>query len=126
LAELLSVCAAHNIAGIIATNTTLNRDDLARTAPALAAENGGLSGRPLFQRACDVVGFIARESAGQLPIIGVGGIFGPEDAARMLDAGASLVQIYSGLVYEGPWLPRRINRALGARRWQGDTMTLRT
>ncbi|MCU0493347.1 MAG: quinone-dependent dihydroorotate dehydrogenase [Chloroflexaceae bacterium] len=104
--EVLEVCAANGVDGIIATNTTLSRAGLRNTA--IAAETGGLSGRPLHGRACDVIRFIQRESEGRLPIIGVGGIFTADDARRMLDAGASLLQIYTGLVYEGPGVARRI------------------
>jgi len=71
-----------------------------------------LSGRPLAERARQVVQFISRETGGQLPIIGVGGIFTADDARRMLDAGAALLQIYTGFVYVGPGLTRAINREL--------------
>jgi dihydroorotate dehydrogenase len=114
VAELLAVCEAGGVQGIIATNTTVERTGLRRSDPALAAQAGGLSGRPLAARALEVVRFVARESGGRLPIIGVGGIFDAADACRMLEAGASLLQIYTGLVYEGPGLPRRINRALAS------------
>jgi dihydroorotate dehydrogenase len=112
LAELLAVCEMHRISGIIATNTTLRREALRHSNATLAAQSGGLSGRPLFARALEVVRFIARESAGRLPIVGVGGLYDADDALRMFDAGASLVQLYSGLVYQGPLLPRHMNRAL--------------
>ncbi len=112
IAELLAVCEAGGVQGIIATNTTTERAGLRRSDPTLAAQAGGLSGRPLGERALAVVRFVARESGGRMPIIGVGGIFDAADACRMLEAGASLLQVYTGLVYEGPGLPRRINRAL--------------
>jgi dihydroorotate dehydrogenase len=112
IAELLGVCADHGVAGIVAVNTTVSRDGLAGASPAIAAEAGGLSGRPLAARAREVVRFVARETGGRLPIVGVGGIFCPDDARAMLDAGASLLQVYTGLVYEGPLLPRQICRAL--------------
>ncbi|MFP4438042.1 MAG: quinone-dependent dihydroorotate dehydrogenase [Chloroflexaceae bacterium] len=108
IAELLTVCADHAVSGIIAVNTTLSRAGL-RTP---LDEAGGLSGRPLAERACQVVQFINRETGGQLPIIGVGGIFTADDARRMLDAGASLLQVYTGFVYVGPGLARTINRGL--------------
>jgi dihydroorotate dehydrogenase len=108
------VCAARSVAGIIATNTTLARDGLAPEDVATGAQAGGLSGRPLTRRALDVVAFVHRESAGRLPIIGVGGIAAPEDALRMLDAGASLVQVYTGFIYGGPGLVRGISRAARA------------
>ena len=77
-----------------------------------AESNGGLSGKPLRHRANEVIRFLYRFSEGKLPLIGVGGISSAEDAYERFQAGASLVQIYTGLVYEGPRLPRRINQGL--------------
>ncbi|NTU80369.1 MAG: quinone-dependent dihydroorotate dehydrogenase [Chloroflexales bacterium] len=114
IAELLEVCQQGGVAGIIATNTTVGRDGLRHGGQA-ASQAGGLSGRPLAPLAQRVVRFVARETGGRLPIIGVGGVFGPDDACRMLDAGATLIQVYTGLVYEGPGLPGRVNRALARR-----------
>jgi len=111
IAEVLEVCAEHGVAGLIATNTTLARDGVAVADSRRAAETGGLSGRPLTARALDVVRFVARETGGRLPVVGVGGILDADDARRMFDAGASLVQVYTGLVYRGPGLVRRINRS---------------
>ena len=111
LAELLEVCEAHKVAGVIATNTTVERSGVASADSALASEAGGLSGRPLTARALEVVRFVASETGGRLPIIGVGGIHSADDALRMLDAGASLVQLYTGFIYRGPGLVRAINRA---------------
>jgi dihydroorotate dehydrogenase len=73
---------------------------------------GGLSGRPLTQRSTDVIRCIARKTNGHLPIIGVGGVMNPFDALAKLEAGATLVQVYTGLVYAGPGLVKQINRAL--------------
>jgi dihydroorotate dehydrogenase len=112
VADALAVCTARGVAGVIAVNTTLQRDGLAPSSAARAQEAGGLSGKPLAERAAAMVRLIARETGGRLPIIGVGGISGPADAIRMLDAGAALLQIYTGLVYEGPMLVKRINQAL--------------
>ncbi|MFD7654863.1 quinone-dependent dihydroorotate dehydrogenase [Actinosynnema sp. NPDC059797] len=112
IGELLEVCADHGVSGLIATNTTLSRDGLAPADQALAGEAGGLSGKPLGARAREVVRFVSRRTDGKLPIIGVGGIASADDAKRMLDAGASLVQVYTGFIYEGPGLVRRINRSL--------------
>jgi dihydroorotate dehydrogenase len=106
VAELLEVCAAHAVDGVIATNTTIDRDGVATT------ETGGLSGRPLTARAREVVALVARLTGGDLPIIGVGGIHTVDDALRMFDAGASLIQLYTGLIYHGPGLVRRITRSL--------------
>lgn len=115
LGEVLDVCATHAISGVIATNTTLSREGLSEQNASLRGETGGLSGRPLAAKALTVVRFIARETGGALPIIGVGGIACGEDALRMLEAGASLVQIYTGLVYYGPGLPRQIKQTLARR-----------
>ncbi|HYN93283.1 MAG TPA: quinone-dependent dihydroorotate dehydrogenase [Pilimelia sp.] len=108
VAEVLAVCAARGAAGVIATNTTLGRAGLAAADQARAGEAGGLSGRPLAARARDVVAFVHRETAGAMPVIGVGGILDPADADRLFDAGASLVQLYTGFIYRGPALVRAI------------------
>ncbi len=108
LLELLDVCTRYRIRGIIAINTTTNRTGIRDPID----EAGGLSGRPLAEKARQVVRFIHRETGGQMPIIGVGGIFSPDDARRMFEAGASLIQLYTGLIYRGPRLVRDINLAL--------------
>jgi dihydroorotate dehydrogenase len=108
IAEVLEVCEEHGISGVIATNTTLGRDGIAPRDQQLAGEAGGLSGRPLTARAREVVEFVHKHT--ELPIIGVGGILEVDDAKRMFDAGASLVQIYTGFVYRGPGLVRRISQ----------------
>jgi dihydroorotate dehydrogenase len=107
--DVLAVCEEHGVAGLIATNTTLSRTGLATADAAVSDEAGGLSGRPLTARALEVVTLVAKETAGKLPIIGVGGIHTPDDATRMLDAGAALVQLYTGFIYRGPSLIRQIN-----------------
>jgi dihydroorotate dehydrogenase len=112
IADLLAVCTEQGVAGVIATNTTLARDGLAPRDVLIAAQAGGLSGAPLAERARAVVAFVHRESRGTLPIIGVGGVLHPDDAVRLMDAGASLVQLYTGLVYRGPALVRGCVRAL--------------
>jgi dihydroorotate dehydrogenase len=118
LAEVLEVCLGHGVAGVIATNTTLSRDGLSPADLAgpvgrsIADEAGGLSGRPLAERAREVVSFIHRETGGRLPIVGVGGVLDAGDALRLLDAGASLVPVYTGFIYRGPELVRQINRAV--------------
>ncbi|MFC3744806.1 quinone-dependent dihydroorotate dehydrogenase [Paractinoplanes deccanensis] len=111
IAELLEVCLSHGAAGVIATNTTLARDGLAEGDQPRAAEAGGLSGRPLTEKARKVVHFVHTETGGRLPIIGVGGIMEAGDASRLLDAGATLVQLYSGFIYRGPALVRAAARA---------------
>ena len=112
IAELLQVCLERGVAGIIATNTTIAREGIKGAERALADEAGGLSGRPLTGRSREIVAFIHKQSGGRLPIIGVGGIQCADDALRMLDAGASLIQLYTGLVYQGMALVKEINRAL--------------
>ncbi len=114
IGELLQVCTDRGIAGVIATNTTLGRAGVTAGETALAAESGGLSGKPLAARALEVVRFVASRS--DLPVIGVGGISSAQDGLRMLDAGASLVQVYSGLVFSGPPLITELNRAIAGRR----------
>lgn len=111
IAELLEVCLAYGAAGVIATNTTLGRDGLAGRDTARAGESGGLSGRPLTSRSREVVRFVHTETGGRLPIIGVGGLLDGDDVARMIDAGASLVQLYTGFIYRGPALVRAAARA---------------
>jgi dihydroorotate dehydrogenase len=113
LEELVDVCLTHGVAGLVATNTTVARDAL-RHPGAVAAEPGGLSGRPLRARAVEVVGRIHRQAGDRLPVIGVGGISSADDALRLVEAGAALVQLYSGLIYQGPGLVRQVARALRA------------
>lgn len=118
--ELLGVCTDVGIAGIIATNTTIGRPGLAPADQALAAETGGLSGRPLAEISAKTVAHIHAETGGALPIIGVGGVLEPSDATRLFDAGASLVQLYTGLIYRGPGLVRATNRRLASDSRQGE------
>ncbi|MBI3300819.1 MAG: quinone-dependent dihydroorotate dehydrogenase [Deltaproteobacteria bacterium] len=106
--EIARVSLAAGASGLIATNTTITRPAL-RTP---LREEGGLSGRPLAKRATEVMRVLFRAVEGKLPLIGVGGIFSAEDAYARIHAGASLVQVYTGLIYEGPLLPRRIVRGL--------------
>ena len=113
LHALVDVARACGVAGLIATNTTIDRSALPPGHP-LAGEAGGLSGAPLRQRATAVIRQLYRLSAGQVPIIGVGGVFSAADAYAKIRAGASLVQVYTGFVYEGPGLPHRVCRGLRA------------
>jgi dihydroorotate dehydrogenase len=113
LDEILELVGPRQIAGIVATNTTLSRPetsdpDLAR----IYTEAGGLSGRPLRARSTEIIRHLYRQTRGRLPIIGVGGIFTAEDAWEKIAAGASLVQIYTSLVYEGPGVARDIVNGL--------------
>jgi dihydroorotate dehydrogenase len=109
LDDVLDVILSNKMDGVIATNTTLSRDGLASP---LASEAGGLSGQPLQVRSLEMVGKIHKRTDGRLPVIGVGGIFNTASVQKMLDAGAVLVQIYTGLIYEGPGLVKRILRDL--------------
>jgi dihydroorotate dehydrogenase len=116
LDEILELVGPRQIAGIIATNTTLARPKT--SDPNLAriyAEAGGLSGRPLAKRSTEIIRHLHRQTRGALPIIGVGGIFNAEDAWEKIQAGASLVQIYTGLIYEGPGLAREVVNGLAKR-----------
>ena len=115
LDQVLEVIMEMECAGVIATNTSTNR----MFPGAKNFENGGLSGRPLRRRATQVINYVYRATEGKLPIIGVGGIDDPMSAGEKMDAGASLVQIYTGLVYKGPFLAKRIAKALAtkSRNW---------
>jgi dihydroorotate dehydrogenase len=105
---VLGVIAEYGLDGIIATNTTLGRPG----AFAGVAEAGGLSGAPLRRRATEIVGYLSRATDGRLPIIGVGGIDDAASAAEKLDAGAVLVQIYTGMIFRGPFLAAEIARGV--------------
>ncbi len=111
LLDIIEIVKETKIDGVIATNTTLSREGLVLSKE-VAQEKGGLSGKPLTTRSTEVIRFLAEKSEGTFPIIGVGGIHSPEDALEKLEAGASLVQLYTGFVYEGPGLVKRINRTI--------------
>ncbi|WP_442590481.1 quinone-dependent dihydroorotate dehydrogenase [Pedobacter sp. AW31-3R] len=111
LDDIIDIVKDAGIAGVIATNTTISREGLASVA-ALAAETGGLSGKPLTLRSTEVIRYLSEKSGKAFPIIGVGGIHSVQDAKDKIAAGAALVQIYTGFIYEGPWLIRRICKAL--------------
>ncbi|MDR1144749.1 MAG: quinone-dependent dihydroorotate dehydrogenase [Verrucomicrobiales bacterium] len=102
IAEILSLSAELGLHGIVATNTTLDHSAITLT------ETGGLSGAPVRQKSTDIVKFIAKETGGRLPIIGVGGVFTRADFQEKLDAGASLVQLYTGFIYRGPFTARKV------------------
>jgi dihydroorotate dehydrogenase len=113
LDDILDLVGPRQIAGLIATNTTVSRPETADPQlQRLYAETGGLSGRPLRARSTEIVRHLYRQTRGALPIVGVGGIFTAADAWEKITAGASLVQVYTGLVYEGPGLARRLVRGL--------------
>jgi len=109
LLDIIDIVAQTQIDGVIATNTTIARDNLKDPNQ---AETGGLSGRPLKDRSTEVIRFLATQSNKAFPIIGVGGIHRAEDALEKLEAGADLVQLYTGFIYQGPALIKAINQAL--------------
>jgi dihydroorotate dehydrogenase len=111
---VLGVIAEYGLDGIIATNTTLARPGFF----ASVNETGGLSGAPLTPRSTEIIGYISKATAGRLPIIGVGGIVDVQSAAEKLDAGATLVQVYTGMIYRGPFFAAELARGLIDRqRW---------
>lgn len=116
LAELVEICSRHRIDGYVAVNTSLSRDGL-KTPPERLAQigSGGLSGRAIAARSTEFIARLQEISSGRQPIIGVGGIFTAADAIEKLEAGASLVQVYTGLIYEGPGIVRAICGGLAAR-----------
>jgi dihydroorotate dehydrogenase len=113
LDETMEIVERLKLDGIVATNTTISREGLLTPEEEIRAiGKGGMSGAPITARSLEVVRYIHQKSEGKLPIIAVGGIMRVEDALNMLDAGATLIQIYTGFIYEGPALARRINRAI--------------
>lgn len=117
IADILAITKTQQIAGIIATNTTISRENLqtqviTETGKSVREEAGGISGFPVRDRSTEVIRFIYTQTQGQLPIIGVGGIFTVADAWEKITAGASLVQVYTGWIYEGPLMVRRILEGL--------------
>lgn len=109
LLDIIDIVKETKIAGVIATNTTISRNGLTSLNQ---TETGGLSGKPLTSRSTEVIRFLSQKSNKAFPIIGVGGIHSAEDALEKLEAGASLVQLYTGFIYEGPALVKKINKAI--------------
>ena len=109
LLDIIDIIKNTNIAGVIATNTTISRKGLQSSSK---IESGGLSGKPLADKSTEVIRFLVEKSNKAFPIIGVGGIHKPNDAIEKLNAGADLIQLYTGFVYEGPAVVKRINRAI--------------
>jgi len=113
LDDVIEIVSQTRLSGIVATNTTIDRDGL--TSDKKIVENtgaGGVSGKPLKERSTEIIRYISQKTKGQLPIIAVGGIFNGEDAQEKLDAGASLVQVYTGFIYEGPAIAKKICKSL--------------
>ncbi|WP_367751863.1 quinone-dependent dihydroorotate dehydrogenase [Flavobacterium sp. WC2430] len=109
LLDIIDIVAETKIAGVIATNTTISREGLQSVNK---AEMGGLSGKPLTKRSTEVIRFLSEKSNKAFPIIGVGGIHSADDAIEKLEAGASLIQLYTGFIYEGPALVKAINKKI--------------
>jgi dihydroorotate dehydrogenase len=109
LDEIVELALTRGLAGVVATNTTIGRPETKdESMQRVYAETGGLSGRPLRARSTEIIRHLYRRTNGKLPIIGVGGIFDAADAWEKITAGASLVQIYTGLVYQGPGIVKKI------------------
>ncbi|MEL6493995.1 MAG: quinone-dependent dihydroorotate dehydrogenase [Cyanobacteria bacterium J06623_7] len=118
--DILDLATRYNLAGVIATNTTIRRDGLNTevlkdTGKQIQDEAGGISGLPVQQRATEVIHFIYQVTEGKLPIIGVGGIFNADDAWAKIIAGATILQVYTGWVYEGPWMVNQVLSGLLAK-----------
>ncbi|WP_369753390.1 quinone-dependent dihydroorotate dehydrogenase [Flavobacterium sp. WC2409] len=109
LLDIIDIVAETKIAGVIATNTTISREGLQSVNK---SEMGGLSGKPLTKRSTEVIRFLSEKSNKAFPIIGVGGIHSADDAIEKLEAGASLIQLYTGFIYEGPALVKAINKKI--------------
>jgi len=113
LDDIIEILKTTRTDGVIATNTTISREGLATSAGQVASiGTGGLSGAPLADRSTEVIRYLRQRLGPDYPIIGVGGIMSVEDALEKIKAGADLIQIYTGFVYEGPGVVRRINEAL--------------
>lgn len=116
LDDIIEIVEVTIIAGVIATNTTIDRSNLKTDVKEVEAIGmGGLSGKPLTKRSTEVIRYLHTKSNGAFPIIGVGGIHSEKDALEKIEAGASLIQLYTGFIYEGPKLVKRINRSLLAK-----------
>ena len=120
ISAIVELSQASKLAGIIATNTTIDRSQLttktiATTGKKVTEEAGGISGAPVRQKSTEVIRFIHQQTGGSLPIIGVGGIFTADDAWEKITAGASLIQVYTGWTYNGPWMVDRILTGLLAK-----------
>ena len=116
LEDIVKLVKKHKLSGIVATNTTIDRPETANTSSEkIYKEAGGLSGAPLKDKSTEMIRKIYRLTKGKIPIIGVGGIFTAEDAWNKIIAGASIVQLYTGLVFEGPGIAKSIVKGLKKR-----------
>ncbi|MBS1506217.1 MAG: quinone-dependent dihydroorotate dehydrogenase [Bacteroidetes bacterium] len=113
LDDIVEILLATKTDGVIATNTTISRDGLTTSSEKITAiGNGGLSGLPVRERSTEVISYLRKRLGKNYPIIGVGGIMQPQDAIQKINAGADLVQVYTGFIYEGPGFAKRICKAL--------------
>ena len=113
LLDIIEIVKDSRIDGVIATNTTISREGLNTTDSQIEEIGmGGLSGKPVKNRSTEVIRFLSEKSNKAFPIIGVGGIFTAEDAIEKLEAGADLVQVYTGFIYEGPSIVKKINKEI--------------
>ena len=107
--EIIGIVLEYKIDGIIATNTSVSRENLKSKK---SYEIGGLSGLPINKKSNEIISYIAKKSNKAFPIIGVGGIMSPEDALEKIKSGADLIQLYTGFIYNGPALIKQINKLL--------------
>jgi dihydroorotate dehydrogenase len=113
LDDIIEIVKEVKLDGVIATNTTISREGLLTEKSIIdKAGMGGLSGKPVANRSTEVIRYLHTKSGGSFPIIGIGGIHSEQDALEKLAAGASLIQLYTGFIYEGPSLIKRINKAI--------------
>ncbi len=115
LDDIISLSFEVQLDGIVATNTTISREGLnAQSSKLIASEAGGLSGKPVFEKSNEVLEYLIKNSGNKIPVIASGGIFTGEDAKVKLNMGASLIQVWTGFIYEGPAIVKRINKVLQA------------
>ncbi|HWC54100.1 MAG TPA: quinone-dependent dihydroorotate dehydrogenase, partial [Chitinophagaceae bacterium] len=114
LDDVINLAMEIKLDGIVATNTTISRDGLSEKSKVRSQKisSGGLSGKPLTQRSAEIVKYISQKTKGQIPIIASGGVFTSKDAKEKLDAGASLIQVWTGFIYEGPAIVKKICKGL--------------
>lgn len=111
LDDIVEIAQTTNLSGLIATNTTIDRSNL-KTNSSITQEAGGLSGKPVTQKSNEVIRYLRKRLGKDFPIIGVGGVFTAKDAIEKIEAGANLIQVYTGLIYEGPNMVKNINSGL--------------
>jgi dihydroorotate dehydrogenase len=111
--DVIDLAKEINLDGFVATNTTISRQELQTPDSQLQAIGaGGLSGKPVKERSTEVVRYIHQKTGGQIPVIGSGGIFTATDAAEKFSAGAQLIEVWTGFIYEGPWIVKNISKGL--------------